>query len=172
MALDKTRTVQVRRRRIISFLTKTKSEAELVTLFQSLRRVPGMKNFADDMQAYIVAFRSRRQNAALLKASVKPDEAFRLLILGIGPWLRYIKSYRELPGGVPFSDAQTVRFIIRERNYAGRTAYAATFESIKGVDDLKEFATKLQKELFAGWLRNNHTPELMKRHWRITHNFF
>ncbi|ETL87532.1 hypothetical protein L917_13313 [Phytophthora nicotianae] len=40
--------------KLVELLRKSKSDAELVTLFQSLRRYPAVKNLADEMQAYMI----------------------------------------------------------------------------------------------------------------------
>ncbi|KAF1787238.1 hypothetical protein GQ600_26923 [Phytophthora cactorum] len=59
---------------ILDLLRKTKPEAELVTLFQSVRRVADMKIIADNLQVHMVlssASSHRLVNDAWLKAGEK-----------------------------------------------------------------------------------------------------
>ncbi|KAG2789940.1 hypothetical protein PC116_g27638 [Phytophthora cactorum] len=88
---------------ILDLLRKTKPEAELVTLFQSVRRVADMKIIADNLQVHMVlssASSHRLVNDAWLKAGESPQQVYKILSLAgdsldnnplFIQWLRYIK---------------------------------------------------------------------------------
>ncbi|KAG6951305.1 hypothetical protein JG687_00013709 [Phytophthora cactorum] len=136
---------------IFDLLTKTKPEAELVVLFQSLRQVPGMKTLAENMQAYMVlssASSHRLVNEAWLKSRETPQQVFKILrlqhkALDSNPlfiqWLRYIKLYRSLAGSESFSDAQTLNFLLNEKWFLFESTLGTLFQSLKAIPDLETY---------------------------------
>ncbi|KAG6943587.1 hypothetical protein JG688_00017528 [Phytophthora aleatoria] len=73
---------------ILDLLRKTKPEAQLVVLFQSLRQVPGMKTLAENIQACMVlssASSHRLVNEAWLKSRETPSKFSRFCVLKMKP---------------------------------------------------------------------------------------
>ncbi|ETO69438.1 hypothetical protein F444_13999 [Phytophthora nicotianae P1976] len=155
--------------KLVELLRKSKSDAELVTLFQSLRRYPAVKNLADEMQAYmILSSKSSRKivNREWLKSGESPAQVFNILrlnkqTLSNNPlfiqWLRYTKLYRSKSGGEAFSDVDIFNFLSVETMIRSNR-FGTLAESLKGFPDLKPLAKTLLAQLYQRWLKDGFSP--------------
>ncbi|KAG3062086.1 hypothetical protein PI125_g24587 [Phytophthora idaei] len=153
---------------ILDLLRKTKPEAELVTLFQSVRRVPDMKTIADNLQVHMVlssASSHRLVNDAWLKAGESPQQVYKILSLAgdsldnnplFIQWLRYIKLLRAQE---VFSDLQTLNFYWRNNDYGGAEVWNALSIDQGHYGFEKKIAENLQTRLYQKWMDLKVTPE-------------
>ncbi|ETK84288.1 hypothetical protein F441_10937 [Phytophthora nicotianae CJ01A1] len=167
-------------RELFSLLRQSKrTEEELVALSQSLRQVPGMKNIADEMQTYMIlssASSHRLMNEVWWRSRETPQQVFNILRLGdetlddnplFIQWLRYIKFYRAHQGSKPFSDLDALNFMVNARSGMMEFRFAALFQSIKYIPDLKEFAIRVQTHLYQRWTSDKITPNELKSQFGI-----
>ncbi|KAG6965467.1 hypothetical protein JG687_00005435 [Phytophthora cactorum] len=138
--------------KLFDLLRKTKSEEELVTLFQSLRQYQDIKYITDDMQAYMIlssASSHRLVNEAWLKSRETPEKVFNILRLGAEAlfsldssplfiqWLRYIIMYRAVVGSDSFTDLQTLDFLLERSRLSTTTSFGTLIQSFKDIPDLE-----------------------------------
>ncbi|POM81355.1 RxLR effector family [Phytophthora palmivora] len=147
---------------LFDILRNAKPEAELVTLFQSLRQVPGMK--ADTMQKYMIlssASSHRLMNDVWLKSRQTPTEVFNILGLRnmklegnplFIQWLRYTKLYQS---NAAFSDLQALTFLKEEKPLLG-APLGIILQSMKGIGDIENLAQSMQTQLFRNWINDAH----------------
>ncbi|EEY64521.1 secreted RxLR effector peptide protein, putative [Phytophthora infestans T30-4] len=154
--------------KLFDLVRKLNSEEELVSLFQSLRHYPDIKNIADDMQAYLIlssASSHRLMNEAWLKFRETPEVVFNILRLEDEPlyaldgnplfiqWLRYIKAYRAVNGGDSFTDVHVFDFL---HEFASLPRFGIFLQSLKDIPDLKKLAKRFTN---ADWL----TPSQLEK---------
>ncbi|POM69177.1 Secreted RxLR effector peptide protein [Phytophthora palmivora] len=149
---------------LFDILRNAKPEAELVTLFQSLRQVPGMKDLADTMQKYMIlssASSHRLMNDVWLKSRETPKEVFNILGLRnvelennplFIQWLRYTQLYRS---NTAFSDLQALTFLKEEQTLLG-ARLGVILQSMKGIPDINHLAQSMQTHLFRIWINDAH----------------
>lgn len=157
--------------KLFDLLRKTKPEAELVTLFQSLRGYPNFKDIADKMQSNMIlisATSHKLTNEAWLKARETPQQVFDILRLGdetlqsLGSsslfihWLRYIKAHRASIESESFSDLDTLRFLQKRKPFTNEFKFGNLFQPIKDTPDLDDLLKGMQTHLYRKWMRDHN----------------
>ncbi|CEG42686.1 uncharacterized protein PHALS_12940 [Plasmopara halstedii] len=144
---------------VINLLKTTKSNQDLERVFQSLYKIEGMEDYADEMAG---AVRRLKETQTWLKARKHPNDAYHSLNLHIEPlsdnikfiqWLRYVNMYMTLPDTSPFTVLSALDIVLREGD--GDYKLAALFQLIQEIPNLRELAQKMQFQLFKRWAVND-----------------
>ncbi|KAE8971361.1 hypothetical protein PF005_g27111 [Phytophthora fragariae] len=136
--------------RVFELLRASKSDEELVALFQALRRLPGKKDFANQMERFLFES-SVPSHKLLIKAWLKsgqtPADTFYILNLRDArfegnqkflQWLRFTEEYKASVRGGKHSDLRTYNFLMRERPLELDLYFATLFQWVRQTPDLKK----------------------------------
>ncbi|POM78627.1 Secreted RxLR effector peptide protein [Phytophthora palmivora] len=154
---------------LVQLLRQTQSDEQLVILFQKLRAVPDVEDFAGTLQGLL--FRQspstvKSMSDGWLKHQETPQEVLKILSgsfyleannLALVSWLRYTELYRTKMGINSFSDLQTMDALMNLARYNlprlnAEAQLGTLFQSIKGIPDLEKLAESMQAHLFFKWI--------------------
>ncbi|KAF1786277.1 hypothetical protein JG687_00007449 [Phytophthora cactorum] len=122
---------------LFGLLKITQSEAELVTLFQSLRQHFGVKNLENEMQAYMI-----------LK-----HVSSRSLVAGVA----------RKPNNSPFSDVDTLDLLLKKK-WLMPQGFGALIESLTAIPDVKTYGNlKAYTEYYYGYAKHQGGTDLLKK---------
>ncbi|KAE9291519.1 hypothetical protein PR003_g25011 [Phytophthora rubi] len=157
--------------RVFELLRASKSDEELVALFQALRRLPGKKDFANQMERFLFES-SVPSHKLLIKAWLKsgqtPADTFYILNLRDArfegnqkflQWLRFTEEYKASVRGGKHSDLRTYNFLMRERPLELDLYFATLFQWVRQTPDLKKVGENLQTYLFQSWVSRGSSPK-------------
>ncbi|EGZ21190.1 hypothetical protein PHYSODRAFT_285571 [Phytophthora sojae] len=155
---------------IVVLLRKSHSDEKLVTLSQSLRRIPARKNLAEMMQRYLIedSASSRPLLIAAWRESLEtPDEVFKILYPNGATlpadklpdnsqflqWFKYTETYWP----VDTRDLSTFKFL--EQKFGDSDMHIALlFQAVKQRQELETLGDSLQSLLFNTWVDKKFTP--------------